>query len=914
MAAALGLTEICQWLITPGCNVDARSDFGTPLHCSLLGRYGLPYTLVTRDWSQDKNIFDDDQYGEETPGQMQVLEILIANGADCNASYHARFGKDISCCDLAFYFHACVGADHPLVKLVAAGAQLGERYLEKLRDSLLQSFMSQDRRRLVNTFIETLTRILKEKNQDRSTKLLPILNMNSSSAPQQVNYPESAHTRLEKLVDTFCLAIQFDQAQVMEELLQHRRLNISHKDENSNLTFLHKAVQYQSINAIRLLLSLGADVNSIEKEGETPLHLAINGKFEGRYQECISLLLDYRANVNAINYRGRTVWHNAARRSRDTSMRLLLDRCENETRGLEISDNKGLIPLFVVARDNNSRICDLLLCHSSYIHKFCPDGLSLVHYAFKMNSNSTLCLIQGRGIKLTEKTSDGRTGLHFISRITSPEIVRLLINSGVDAGSQAFNGETPMHVLSCLWPMLDLETFMDLFDLLATKESIESTTTGGYTPLHYALNPPAHLRNNPYDYTLIRHAELLIMTGANIHTQLPDRTSCFSNLTTKWTAFNRELKRSESRAGHFKANRSKEVIQGEMRGLLALIKLVVVRLKTDTDILTELIPGQNAGDVQMRPINWSIASGNEELANLLVEKGIDVNLQNAGAGVESSWSTINSACWYKCSLELFRKISKKSTRLQEHDKQGNCLTHITCASGSCSLPSILEELCNSGLDPNLPAANAGAETPLMLAAISGKQEHIKILLERGANIRAKDFRGWEAAHYAAEYGHTDIMEQFLDFEIDWNNCLTDLKENVLHLATRNGHYGLVHFILARSLITDLNCLDTHKDSALNNAVFHSSARITRELLEAGADINAIGRHGSRAIHIAARSGDLNIIRHLLNHNCILAEDDIGMTPKLTALKHGHQEAFDILKRHEELKGSVLRFKILSRFY
>jgi hypothetical protein len=135
MAAALGLPEICRWLVASDCNVNERSNVGTPLHCTLLGIHRLWKSQVNSDWAKGLKPFQD--FGEAS--RMLVLEILLSNGADCNALYRDRFGKDFPSSHLAFFSDIGRGAEHPLVKIVAAGARLEDRLLEYLVGLILSS-------------------------------------------------------------------------------------------------------------------------------------------------------------------------------------------------------------------------------------------------------------------------------------------------------------------------------------------------------------------------------------------------------------------------------------------------------------------------------------------------------------------------------------------------------------------------------------------------------------------------------------------------------------------------------------------------------------------------------------------------------------------------------------------------------
>ncbi|PCJ54607.1 MAG: hypothetical protein COA79_21735 [Planctomycetota bacterium] len=73
---------------------------------------------------------------------------------------------------------------------------------------------------------------------------------------------------------------------------------INQADENG-FTALHEVAGEEQFETIKYLIDNGADVNAINNDGTTPLHLAA-------YSEAIELLIINGANINAINKEGDT--------------------------------------------------------------------------------------------------------------------------------------------------------------------------------------------------------------------------------------------------------------------------------------------------------------------------------------------------------------------------------------------------------------------------------------------------------------------------------------------------------------------------------------------------------------------------------------------------------------------------------
>jgi ankyrin repeat protein len=110
-------------------------------------------------------------------------------------------------------------------------------------------------------------------------------------------------------------------------------------DNNGN-TPLHFAASEGHLEVARMLLELGADVNSQNDEGLTPLQRASQVQREGE-SGIMRLLLDYGANVNVHDKRRNTPLHFAASEGHLEVARMLLEL------GADINsqNDKGLTPL-----------------------------------------------------------------------------------------------------------------------------------------------------------------------------------------------------------------------------------------------------------------------------------------------------------------------------------------------------------------------------------------------------------------------------------------------------------------------------------------------------------------------------------------------------------------------------------------
>jgi ankyrin repeat protein len=105
---------------------------------------------------------------------------------------------------------------------------------------------------------------------------------------------------------------------------------------------------------------------------------------------------------------------------------------------------------------------------------------------------------------------------------------------------------------------------------------------------------------------------------------------------------------------------------------------------------------------------------------------------------------------------------------------------------------------------NVDATNAMGETPLMMAALKGRLDWAKKLIERGAKVQKP---GWSPVHYAATGPSTELLAMLLDRGAEIN-ALAPNRNTPLMMAARYGPEDSVKLLLQRGadkkLINDRN--------------------------------------------------------------------------------------------------------------
>ena len=108
---------------------------------------------------------------------------------------------------------------------------------------------------------------------------------------------------------------------------------------------------------------------------------------------------------------------------------------------------------------------------------------------------------------------------------------------------------------------------------------------------------------------------------------------------------------------------------------------------------------------------------------------------------------------------------------------GNVLHYAALCEGDGPMKYLLEQ----GLPIDM--MNQLKETPLLLAAKYGRHAVCEALLEKGASWKKmKDKKGYGPMHYAAIYGHKEVIKSLVKYDVDINQNGSG-SMSPLHLAS-----------------------------------------------------------------------------------------------------------------------------------
>lgn len=163
----------------------------------------------------------------------------------------------------------------------------------------------------------------------------------------------------------------------------------------------------------------------------------------------------------------------------------------------------------------------------------------------------------------------------------------------------------------------------------------------------------------------------------------------------------------------------------------------------------------------------------------------------------------------------------------------------------------------AGLDVNLiDKRDDERSTILMVAAMAGKTDTVKLLLDHGAAINAKTKKGRTALTWASWRGMTDTVRVLLAAGADINSR-DSMGSTPLTFAVSRNRTETVAVLLNAGAKTEFHHTETGQ-TALIDAVVRGNIDIVRLLLEKGANVNEQDKEGRKPVDWARRLNRVEI--------------------------------------------------------
>lgn len=333
----------------------------------------------------------------------------------------------------------------------------------------------------------------------------------------------------------------------------------------------------------------------------------------------------------------------------------------------------------------------------------------------------------------------------------------------------------------------------------------------------------------------------------------------------------------------------------------------------------------NSMDAQGRtPIHEAIHKGGVEAVDFLIKEArIDLTRpDNEGkTPVAKVLELVLEENAYEKGVEILEAFQKNGMDINMTvDSEGLRIIHVAALSGR---ENFIDLLLEKGAD--IEARDALGLTPFLLVSSRGMKENVKLLLKKGVDIMAEDFLGKTASQVAEQFGHKKIARHLnhleekamiahrdlqnkkkgavVDLEKEILNSTNEKGLSLLHVAAINGLSGSVRALARQGVL--MNVREKGRGLTPLHAAIYSyiqsgkNLEVIIVLLKNGADVDVATIKGGWApLHIAAFAGKMELVEVLFRAGADLTlKNSEEMNAYQLARSREHHEVADFLEKH-----------------
>lgn len=472
--------------------------------------------------------------------------------------------------------------------------------------------------------------------------------------------------------------------------------NIASRDSFGNSP-LHVAVNYNAAPIqMDYLLSLNPDINARNKNGDTPLFIAVknNNRVLGEQ------LLAKKADVFSVNQENNSALHYAMSVGGEIQDWLLTSEV------IKACDGIGNTPLHYAAKWKYDNSVSILLEKGANPDAQNANGETPIFSAIQSNSTSTISLLIKNGANKEARDFLGNTPLHSCVYKDAKDSAKVLILSGADIDAKNLAGQTPLAeaaskgFISMVTLLLDSGANINAFDATGKTILMDSIKNEKVNIASLLLKRGAspsmqemYGRNAYHEAALTGNIQLITMVrkaGGNPLSRDAHGVTPFSLVMNMNDNIIQAVLGSDNKLVDSDGNTPLHIATSNRMFATKFAKL-----------LKNNYPINARNHMGITPLAMAVRTNQSELAAVLLENGADPYIMDNSAECALSMALKNNT-------EILQKIAKTSSR--SVDIVGDGILHYAARIGDVGTVKLLLSM---GLDKTM--RNISGETPYDIA-------------------------------------------------------------------------------------------------------------------------------------------------------------------------------------------------------
>jgi serine/threonine-protein phosphatase 6 regulatory ankyrin repeat subunit A len=582
-------------------------------------------------------------------------------------------------------------------------------------------------------------------------------------------------------------------------LLNRGGIDIEARNSTGMTPLLEAASLVDSEAVALIFINHGANTDVKAGTGENALRLLLRSDMKSL--ELLQILLEKEADINTVDRDGLTPLMKAVIYGRAPLVSAILAKNPN----LEATNNSQMTSLNVASWKGFKEIVIQLLNAGADINHRDKDGASSLIYAAKHGQEEIVRLLIARGADVQVKNNKGQNTLDVAVEAKKTEVATMLMNMDVFRESKS---NSTIHKAV-------RDNNVPLIELLLTKnpELLEEKDKDGYTPLHLSLLVPA--QDSALTYLLQRGADLSARISNGETALMVAAWKNHKDGTLKL------IEKSKSLSG----GKCPIIFERAIKGWSPLH--YAARWNNDTYIIKLLLRNGAEVDAldgnEVTPLSYAADQGRLEAIRVLTAAGANIDAKDRwgrtalmrtikakhvqagqllielGASVQEksyqySMSALMFAVTWTDSVPLTEALLKAGATINDDLDNEEC-NPLTRAAVNRNR-TIFEFLLTQG--GNADVIDIFGQQPLQRAARISSEKGVEILLDAKADVHFKEEKfGMTALHYAARSNNdTAIAQMLLDHGADVN-ARDDLGTTPLIKAAFQNKKSMVKFLVQK---------------------------------------------------------------------------------------------------------------------